>query len=108
MEDYALLFGFLAGLSLIAPVAIGLSTGNKLSQHKLWQKPVATLGLIVLLVSSAVLPFATPEPALSYLPGYWLIAVVHLYYLLWAFSASLMVNAAIRRKLEARRTQTRP
>jgi|GEM_PF-2130721 hypothetical protein len=108
MEDYALLFGFLAGLSLIAPVAIGLSTGNKLSRRQFWQRPVTTLCLIVLLASSVVLPFVTPEPAMSYLPGYWLVAVVHLYYLLWAFSVSLMVNAAINRKLGARRTQTRP
>ncbi|MBL0186245.1 MAG: hypothetical protein IPP97_10965 [Candidatus Obscuribacter sp.] len=69
---------------------------------------MTTLCLIVLLASSVVLPFVTPEPAMSYLPGYWLVAVVYLYYLLWAFSVSLMVNAAINRKLGARRTQTRP
>ncbi|MBK9205601.1 MAG: hypothetical protein IPL73_24880 [Candidatus Obscuribacter sp.] len=59
-----------------------------------------------MLIGSAVLPFVTPEPALSYLPGYWLIAVVHLYYLLWAFSVSLMVNAAINRKLTRHTDQT--
>lgn len=54
-----------------------------------------------------VLPFSTPAPFLSYLPGYWLIAVAHLYYLLWAFCLALMVNAAIYRKIEARRRQNR-
>jgi len=107
MEDYALLFGFIAGLSLIVPVTIGLSTGNKLARRAFWQNPVVTLALAALLAASMVLPFATPAPFLSYLPGYWLIAVAHLYYLLWAFCLALMVNAAIYRKIEARRRQNR-